>query len=113
MPWVYDIFYPDTTLPEKNPIPHKFNKEYHFSFGEGNVHENTLFALFPTDTMSVFFFDPDTLEKYEWEIIRKDYKILVRYDLSHPDLKLLKWCIFYPPTETMKKMKMYPPYKEK
>jgi len=112
MPWKNGIFYPDTILPENNPNPHKFNKEYHFSFGEGNFHENALFAMFPTDTMSIFFFDPDTLAKYEWETIRQEYKILVRYDLSHNDLKKLNWRIYYPPTEEMKDMKMYPSYGE-
>lgn len=107
MPWKHGIFYPDTILPEMNPYPYKFDKEYHFSFGEGNFDENALFELFPTDTMSIFFFDPDTLAKYNWETIREDYKILVRYDLSHNDLKKLGWCIYYPPTEVMKGMKMY------
>ena len=110
MPWRHDIFYPDTILPEKNPNPHTFNERMIFSFGEGRFHENALFAMFPTDTMSIFFFDPDTLAKYDWEIIRQEYKILVRYDLSHNDLRKLNWNIYYPPTEAMKDMKMFPPF---
>lgn len=109
MPWKHGIFYPDTILPEKNPSPYQFNKEFHFSFGEGNFNENTLFAMFPTDTMSIFIFDPNTLAKYDWAIIRDKYKILIRYDLSHQDLKMLDWRIYYPPTEAMKDMKMYTP----
>jgi hypothetical protein len=112
MPWKYGTFYPDTILPEKNPEPYKFNKEWHFNFGNPGMNENQLFATFPTDTLSVFFFDPDTLAKYEWETIRKEYKVLVRYDFSHADLKRLEWRIYYPPTEAMKDIKMYPPYKE-
>ncbi len=112
MPWKHGIFYPDTILPEKNPNPWTFNKGYSIHFGEGNFHENALFAMFPTDTMSVFFFAPDTLAKYDWETIRQEYKILVRYDLSHNDLKKLNWRIYYPPTEAMKDMKMYPPYRQ-
>lgn len=108
MPWRNGVFYPDTLLPENNPHPHTFNKEYHFSFGEGRFHENALFETFPTDTMSIFFFDPDTLEKYDWATIREEYKVLVRYDLSHNDLKKLNWCIVFPPTKEMKDIKMYP-----
>jgi hypothetical protein len=107
MLWEFGILYPDTILPEKNPNPYKFDKERHFSLA---YNENDLFAKFPTDTMSIFFFDPDTLAKYEWETIREEYKILVRYDLSHNDLRKLNWRIYYPPTEAMKDMKMYPPF---
>lgn len=110
MPWENGLYYPDTILPELIPYLHKFDKEYHFSFGEGNFHENALFELFPTDTMSVFFFDPDTLAKYNWVTIKEEYNVLVRYDLSHDDLKRLGWCIYYPPTETMQDVKMYPAY---
>jgi hypothetical protein len=107
MLWKKGIFYPDTILPENNTNPHPINKEWHFSLA---YTENTLFATFPTDTMSIFFFDPDTLAKYDWQIIRSDYKILVRYDFSHNDLNMLNWCIYYPPIEEMRNMKMYPPY---
>ena len=109
MSFTHGIFYPDTTLPEKNPNPRKFDEISYFYFGEG-LHENKVFAWLPTDTISIFFFDPDTLAKYDWAIIREEYKILVRYDLSHDNLRELKWCVCYPPTEAMQNMKMYPPY---
>ena len=64
----------------------------------------------PQDTLSVFIFKLDTLIAYNWNIIRRDYKISVRYDLSYPDLKSLGFAIPYPPTEMMKDMKMYPGY---
>jgi hypothetical protein len=108
MPWKNGIFYPDTILPELNPNPYEFNNEYHFSFGEGNFNENTLFDMFSVDTLSIFFFEPDTIAKYNWATVREDYKILVRYDLSYSDLKQLDWCIYYPPTEEMKDMKIFP-----
>jgi hypothetical protein len=109
MPWQNGIYYPDTILPEKNPNPYAFKKEFHFSFGEGKINENALFALLPTDTISIFFFCPDTLANYDWTEIRKEYKILARYDLSHTDLKILNWSIHYPPTAVMKNMKTYTP----
>lgn len=107
MPFEYGVFYPDTILPKGEIEPHKFNKEIHFSLA---YHEDALFEMLPADTMSIFFFDPDTLSKYDWETIRAEYNILVRYDLSHTDLKKMEWYIYYPPTEAMKDMKMYPPY---
>jgi hypothetical protein len=106
IPREYDIFYPDTSLPEKKPNLYKINREWHISL---NLSENQIFKNL-SDTLSIFFFDPDTLAKYEWATIRQEYKILMRYDLSHNDLKKLDWCIYYPPIEAMKNIKMWPPY---
>jgi hypothetical protein len=69
----------------------------------------------PKDTLSIYFFSQDTLNKYSWEEIQRDYKILQRYDLSTEDIHKLKDKydvpeIPYPPTAIMKDMKMYPPY---
>jgi hypothetical protein len=63
-----------------------------------------------TDTLCLFILDADTVKRYTWEEIRSEYKILCRYDLSLKDFKRLKYHIYYPPTEAMKDMKMYPPY---
>jgi hypothetical protein len=57
----------------------------------------------------------DTINKYSWEEIQRDYKVLRRYDLSVEDFNLLYKKngdseILYPPDERMKYMKMYPPY---
>jgi hypothetical protein len=70
----------------------------------------------PKDTLSVYYFHPDTLQKYSWEEIQREYKVLRRYDLSVEDIILLQNKygvpeIPYPPNERMKNMKMYPPYK--
>lgn len=112
IPLFNSLYYPDTVLPIKKPELYEINKQLHFSFGEGNLHEDALFAKLPADTLSIYFFDPDTLAKYDWSVIRQEYKILVRYDLSHADLKKLEWRFYYPPTEAMKNMKMYPEYNQ-
>jgi hypothetical protein len=67
------------------------------------------------DTLSVYIFHTDTLQKYTWEEVRQDYKILRRYDLSSDDITSLRIkngapVITYPPDDRMKNMKMYPPY---
>src|SRR6056297_2652669 len=36
----------------------------------------------PLDTLSIYFFHPDTLSTYDWSEVRSDYKVLKRYDLS-------------------------------
>lgn len=62
------------------------------------------------DTLSFVIVSVDTLNKYSWDEIRSSYNILQRYDLSRNDLRLLDATIHYPPTETMRNMKMYPAY---
>lgn len=60
------------------------------------------------DTLSIYFFHPDTLSLYDWDVIRNDYKVLKRYDLSIEDLNSLNFTVPYPPTAEMEGMKQYP-----
>ena len=79
---------------------------------------DVIISRMPSDTLSFFFFHADTVKKYSLEMLQRDYKILVRYDLSSEDIRRLKNNygipeIPYPPDERMKNMKMYPPYGSK
>ena len=65
---------------------------------------------YENDTVMIFIFDGDVIGNVDWEIVKKDYLILQRYDLSLQDLQKLNWKVDYPPTEAMKEMKMYPSY---
>ena len=67
---------------------------------------------FPAGYYSVFILSYETYLEKGWEGIRDDYDILVRYDLTYDDLKALNDTIPFPPSEAMKDMKMWPPYKE-
>ncbi len=42
------------------------------------------------DTIRIFVFHADTVDKYPWEVIRKEYKILKRYDLTKKDVDIIK-----------------------
>lgn len=44
--------------------------------------------------------------------VRKNVPILQRYRLKLEDLQKLDWTVPYPPTEAMKDMDIYPPYKD-
>ena len=121
----YDIFfgygfeyatyiYPDTLFDILHNYrlikSHSLNVDY-----PGEPLEEIISLTTPRDTVSIFYFHADTINKYPWEIIRRDYKILRRYDLSPQDICTLKDHqgipeIPYPPDERMKNMKMYPPY---
>lgn len=62
------------------------------------------------DTISFAIFDADTIAAYPWDVINREYKIVRRYDLSIHDLQKLDYTLYYPPNESMRDMKMYPPY---
>lgn len=62
------------------------------------------------DTLMVFVFNEDTLNRYGLEYARKNYLVQQRYDLSLDDVKRLNWQLFFPPTEAMRDIKMWPPY---
>jgi hypothetical protein len=94
---------PDTILPVEN-----INYSLGDTIKSGKVKQK-IFAIPTCDTMRIFILSVDTVNKYTWEQIRLDYNILKRYDISLQDLKRMD--IYYPPSEKMKDIKMYPPYK--
>jgi hypothetical protein len=102
--------YPDTILPIDNHIGMSEIKPNEKQLVWESLNREDLIKSLPLDTLSVFIFHADTLNKYTWEKVRNDYKILKRYDLSLQNLQLLNYTISYPPSEKMKNMKMYPPY---
>jgi hypothetical protein len=65
-------------------------------------------SYLPLDTLSIYFFHPETLAAYDWNQIRNDYKVLKRYDLSIDDLTSLNFTVPYPPTAEMEGVKQYP-----
>jgi hypothetical protein len=102
--------YPDTTLPINNYIGMSKVEPNEKQLVWESVNREDLVKSLPLDTLSVFIFHADTLNKYTWAEVRNGYKILKRYDLSLQNLQLLNYTIPYPPSEKMKNMKMYPPY---
>lgn len=102
--------YPDTLLPQKNKmITYYISGNMRPGIGMPNKKSEFLKYL-PKDTLSIFIFHTDTLNKYSWEEVRNGYKILKRYDLSYKDLEKLQFKIPYPPSPGMAKMKIYPKY---
>jgi hypothetical protein len=92
---ITDRLYPDTSLAENKPnlleILPNAKGYWHISF-----EYKYLFDAIPSDTLSVFIFSTDTLNKYTWEEVRDGYKILKRYDLSYDDLVEMDYTITYP-----------------
>jgi hypothetical protein len=86
--------YPDTALIsdkfEMGTIPSGASDSWHSS-----VPFDRLFQLLPTDTLSIYLFHPDTLAKYDWNVIRSEYKVLKRFDVSLDDLKRNHYKVTY------------------
>ena len=102
--------YPDTTLPAQKPFLMQVNTNDYGEIISSNKWEGVISNI-PSDTLSIYVFDKDTINAYDWSKIQSGYKVLKRYDLSINDLKRLNWIITFPPTESMKDIHMYPPYK--
>jgi hypothetical protein len=89
---VYESYkYPDTVIDTKKPwlrtlIPGQF-----FHFSSKNKWEDVL----KDKPLIVFVFDKDTIDKYSWDSIRINYKILKRYVISIKDLEQLGYEIKY------------------
>lgn len=62
------------------------------------------------DTLIVLVFDAEILEINK---IADDGAVLQRYDLSLQDFQRLNWTLSYPPTESMKDIKMWPRFEKK
>ena len=107
----YGSYYPDTLLPNNNTYVYNKNikPKQHLQY-DSWIKWDVTFKSLPKDTLSIFIFSSDTLNKYSWEEVRRDYKILKRYDLSIQDLELLDYKVYYPPIPAMSRMKIYPKY---
>lgn len=106
--------YPDTSLvdvlPEFLAVKPQGHNYDDYGLLYGLEKEIDIYKYKNTDTLSFFILSPDTILKYGWEDVRKNYRILKRYDLSYSDVESLDFKIYYPPTQAMKHMKMYPLY---
>ena len=91
----YGTYYPDS-LPETNQYV-IYDISGVLSPGlASDLEWDVFFDRLPKDTLSVFIFHTDTLNKYTWDEVRDGYMILRRYDLSESDLKQMDYTIVYP-----------------
>ena len=104
--------YPDTLL----PVPEHFSRINPIRPGvtASVVPIETSFKQFiqfyGSDTIIIFIFHTDTLNKHTWDEIREGYKILKRYDISWQEMEELNGMISYPPTEAMRNIRQFPPF---
>jgi hypothetical protein len=110
---VYDTYYPDTLSPRLGVVPTKI---YKAEPNETNSDAlwcpkgwEKAFGRISSDTLMVFVFDAVKTDDPNDHTPMRD-RILRRYDLSIDDLQRMDWVLYYPPTEDMRDIKMWPPY---
>ena len=83
--------YPDTTLQDYNTIAdmnaNTIPSYSEMEFYEFTGWENAISERNPSKTLIVVIYSSDTLDKYTWSDIQKNYNILKRYDLTIEDLR--------------------------
>lgn len=113
--------YPDTLLPPDYKMRSRMLSE-HLLVSEVYPHTRSssdpvlyddgyLGEVLPRDTFSIIILNSDTLRKYGYEDVRRNNRILVRYDLSSYEARyVLKYEFPFPPKPIMRDMKMTPSY---
>lgn len=88
--------YPDTTLSLDKPYISKLVSQARDFVLTDTERQDIYFRKeFTSDTLLLFIFNPDTINKYDWETIRKGYKIMEKRTYSKTDLEKANWYIYY------------------
>ena len=123
----YEFLYPDTSLPKDprqvNLFPIKAGETISVMEDLGCISSGLFYMYIDggyggyslLDTVSLYIIGADTVAYYSWDTVAKYNMYLQRYDLSFTDLVGLEisTCspiLFFPPTEDMKHIHMWPPY---
>lgn len=97
-----NLNYPDTSITDPNPFlsPElsKVNSgvKNHWGFSFRDCIEDVFQYRIPSDTIMVFIFDSAILSQNSWNLVKQNYLVLRRSDLSLQDLKDKKFLITYP-----------------
>ena len=102
--------YPDTSLILRDIKLDSFGQRIEMKKSKVDRLTNStwegIFRYLKSDTLILFILDAEMVETVPWDTIRKNYEILMRYDLSFNDIQRLNWKIVFPPTDTVK-LKVY------
>ena len=84
--------FPDTSLNLTKPSLQLINPKSYTTIESKEKWDKVL----PKDTLEIFIISEDTLLKYDWGIIKANYKILKRFDLSISDIQESGSNVIYP-----------------
>jgi len=83
--------YPDTSLDLTKPRLQLINPKSYTKIDS----KEKWYKVLPNDTLEIFIISEDTLIKYSWDLIKSDYKILKRFDLSVKDIEQMSSTVIY------------------
>ena len=87
--------YPDTILPSTKPYLISVSPNDYVEIDSGKKWED-IAKKQPEGKLSIYFFDSDTIEFYDWAQIKEGNKVMKRIDVSAEDLINMNWTITYP-----------------
>lgn len=105
----YVSLYPDTNISEAIIIWKYINRNTKSDFLWNRDWEGGFNHHSPNGIKTIFIFDADTVDAYPMEVIRTEYKVLARYDVSLSDLEKRNFVLEYPYDESKGKLKVYIP----
>lgn len=88
--------YVDTLLPLTNKYLIKVEVNDRISIDSHQPWNEVFSAKYPKDTLLIYFFNNDSINKYDWETIRISNKIMEKRIYSKQDLQNSNWYINYP-----------------
>lgn len=86
---------PDTILPVNKPTFILIEAGRLGYITDGYIGDDE-FKRFSNDKLTIFILSKDTVDKYSWEAIRNDYRILKRYEINNQDLVNMGGSVTYP-----------------
>ncbi|MBF4472947.1 hypothetical protein [Flavobacterium sp. HJJ] len=89
-----EFVYPNTSLPTVKKVSREIKPSI-TNYDDSGSNWEVVYKKLPSDKMSLFIFDSDTLKKYNWENVRLNYRVLKRYDLTLKDLEDMNWTVTY------------------
>ena len=120
--------YPDTLLPADRRVNWSGETGTFLSEGLGEVAPHSVSSIYmsienksifdkpskekwlkriPVDTLSFFIISQDSITKYGYDHVAKNNMVLMRYDLSKDDIRLLDFLLYYPPSHGIEGMKIH------
>jgi hypothetical protein len=87
--------YPDTILPDLEPSLLSVSS-FDYNNLRSSIAWEDIIKQQPEDVLSIYFFNADTINQYEWSEIKQGNKVMERRELSLEDLQGMNWTITYP-----------------
>jgi hypothetical protein len=89
--------YPDTIIPVSSELLRIIeSKETQRAVSSTHPLDEFFSGRFSSDTLLIFYFNTDTINKYTWNEIRDEHKIIRKNLYSKQDLIDSNWTITYP-----------------